>query len=61
MTSADAYRYWLQQNQLTINPLRARIVGYSETLNGITILIENNTGLTGIPYPYKNTEAMLAW
>ena len=59
MTPAEAYKYWVQQNQLTINPARASIVGYSVTSYGITILLENKTGITGIPYPYKSTEAIL--
>lgn len=57
MTSAQAFQQWKREYEYT--SLRGEILGYNETTNGITIWLKNATGITGIPYVYKNTEAML--
>lgn len=58
MTAAEAYREWKQRHELTC---RCKVIGYQETPVGITIWLDNGTG---IPYPYKyegEASALLDW
>lgn len=58
MTASEAFRNWKNRYELACH---YEVVGYWETPVGITILLDNGTG---IPYPYKyegEVSILLAW